>query len=138
MIHRTWREFTVNPEAITSAFSEVDPSLNDVRLISAELSEDGPTLYLTLALNDYPANPPGRWKRGTSNAVSIQLQCLGLISLSLNRLSGDSTISCEIGKVADDALQIQIAGCATNGLVHCSFIRINHITPYFRDDLAPA
>ena len=123
----------MNPEAIASAFGEVDPSLSDVRLTKAELSEGGPTLNLSLALNDYPANPPIRRKREANNAVSIQLQCMGLVGLSLSRLSGDSTVSCEISKGESVPLQIRIKGTATEALVQCGFIRISHVTPYLKD-----
>jgi hypothetical protein len=133
MVPSEWRQFTTNPEAIASAFGEADPSLNDVRLTKAELSEDGPTLNLSLALNDYPANPPSRWKREANNAVSIQLQCMDLIGLTLSRLSGDSRVTCEISKGECVPLQISIKGAATEALVQCSFIRINHVTPYLKD-----
>jgi hypothetical protein len=132
MVLSGWRELTTNPEAIASAFGETDPSLDDVRLMKAELSEDGPTLNLSLALNDYPRNPPARWKREANNAVSIQLQCMGLVSLSFSRHSGDSRVSCEIGKSEGGSLQIRITGGATEALVQCDFIRINHVTPYLK------
>ena len=127
-----WRQFTINPEAIASAFGETDPSLREIRLMKLELSEDGPTLNLSLALNDYPQHPPTRWRRERNNAVSIQLQCLDVISLSLNRLSGDSDVSCEIDRGEASSLRICITGSAINVLVVCNFIKINHVTPYLK------
>ena len=105
-----WRELTINPEAIASSFGDSDPSLRDVRLINTDLSEDGPTLKLSLALNDYPSHPPIRWKRETSNAVVIQLQCMGITDLSLNRRAGDSRVSCDISRDESGNPQIRLSG----------------------------
>jgi hypothetical protein len=133
MIPGIWREFTINPEAIVTVFGKIDPSLSNVRLTKVELSEDGPTLNLSLALNEYPAKPPVRWKREVNNAVLIQFQCMDLVGLSLKRLPGDSRVSCEISKGDSGPLQIRIIGSATEATIQCSFIRINHVTPYQKD-----
>lgn len=132
MLTSEWRNFTTNPEAIASTFGEADPSLEDIRLMRLELSEDGPTLNLSLALNDYPSNPPVRWKRGSNDSVTIQLQCLDLVNLSLSRSSGDSVISCKIGRGKAASVQIFITGKAIEASIQCNFVRINHVAPYLK------
>lgn len=128
-----WRTFTSNPEAIASTFGNSDPSLIGVRLIKFELLEEGPTLNLHLALNDYPSRPPTRWASKGMNAVSLALQCFDLLHLRAEKTSAISLVSCEISRVEDGALKIHISGPGTEISICCDFIRVNHLTPYLKD-----
>lgn len=134
MVLGSWRKFTMNPEAIASVFGDSDPSLRDVKLSKGEFSDDGPTLYLDLEINDYPSNPPIRWKRVPSNTVVIQFQCLGIQSLSIGMSFEFGKVSCEISQGEGGHIEISISGSTTTALVRCGFIRVNHVTPYMRDD----
>lgn len=134
MVLSSWRKFTMNPEAIASVFGESDPTLRDVKLSKGEFSDDGPTLYLDLEINDYPSNPPVRWKRVPSNTVVIQFQCLGIQSLSICMSSEFGKVSCEMSQGEGGPIEIHISGSTTTALVRCSFVRINHVTPYLKDD----
>ena len=133
MVSSSWRKFTMNPEAIASVFGEFDPSLSDVKLSKGEFSDEGPTLLLSFEINDYPSNPPTRWNRAPSNLVVIQLQCLGVQSLSMGMNSEFGKISCQMSKDEGGLIEIHISGNSTTALVRCGFIRINHVTPYLRD-----
>jgi len=133
MISISWRKFTMNPEAIASAFGEFDPSLCDVKLSKGEFSDDGPTLYFSLEINDYPSNPPTRWKRVPNNTVVIQFQCLGVQSLSMSMSPEFGRVSCEMRDGEAGLIEIHISGNTTKALVRCGGIRIDHVTPYLKD-----
>ena len=133
MVLSSWRKFTMNPEAIASAFGESDPSLRDVKLSKGEFSDDGPTFNFSLEINDYPTDPPIRWKRVPSNVVVIQFQCLGVQKLSMSMSTEFGRVSCEMREGEGGLIEILISGNTTESLVRCSFIRINHVTPYLKD-----
>lgn len=133
MVSNAWRKFTMNPEAITSVFGESEPSLSNVKLSRGEFSDDGPTLYLSLEIDDYPSKPPIRWKRVPGNTVEIQFQCLGVQSVSMSMSSEFGKVSCVMSEAEGGLVEIHITGSTTTALVRCGFIRINHVTPYLKD-----
>ncbi len=86
-----WRSLLENPTAMHSVFGESDPDLSEARLVGTNIAEGGSLLTLTLAVNQAPVSRPARWK--AANAVSIELQCLGLEQASIGVRCGNSTVS---------------------------------------------
>jgi len=126
-----WRGLLENPAAMHSVFGEADPDLSEARLVGINIAEGGSLLSLTLAVNQSPVSHPARWK--AANAVSIELQCLGLEQASIGVRSGNSTVSCEITKEGQSGRMIRIIGPWADVVIRCGFLRVNRLVPYTVD-----
>jgi hypothetical protein len=126
-----WRGLLENPAAIHSVFGEIDPDLTEVRLVGTNIAEGGSLLTLTLAVKRVPVSRPARWK--AANAVSIELQCLGLEQASISMRCGNSTVSCEITKQGPVERMIRIIGPSADVVIRCGFLRVNRLVPYTVD-----
>jgi hypothetical protein len=132
---KSWRHLTTNPEAIASAFGEIDPCLNQVEILNLEMPQPISYLNLTLSLNDYPVNPPIRWTSNNNNAVSLTLRCTDVSSFSLKRLAGATTASCEIREAtnASSKYGFHLLGEGIEIAFQCDWISVLSITPYSKD-----
>jgi Immunity protein 50 len=126
-----WTSVIENPEAIRSIFAE-EPSLTSVRLMKFELSEDGPTANLSLALADYPSSPPSRWARVGANAVTLVLQLMGLSGVSLNGWGTENPVSCELRRQTSDECVITVQGATITLNAVCRAVRVAHVEGYKR------
>jgi hypothetical protein len=126
-----WRGLLENPAAMISVFGEADPDLSDARLLGINIAEGGSLLTLKLAAKQAPGSQSVRWK--TANAISIELQCLGLEQASINTRCGESTVSCDITKEGEAGRMIRMMGSSTDVVIRCGFLRVNHLVPYTAD-----
>jgi len=127
-----WRNLLENPAAMSSVFGGADPDLSDARLLGIDIAEGGSLLTLKLSVNQAPGSQSGRWK--TANAISMELQCLGLEQASISTRSGDSTVSCEIKNEDGKGRIIRMIGPSTDVVIRCGFLRVNHLVPYTADN----
>lgn len=124
-----WTSLIQNPDAIRSIF-ECDPSLDAVRVMKVELFEDGPTLNISIVLNQYPDKPPLRWARIGANAVALVLQLMGVSHLSLDGWSTENTVACRLSRRNGYAYEVSVDGPTLKLSAVCQAARITHIEGY--------
>ena len=127
---KQWRGFIENPAAMKSVFAGVDPCLSAVRLIGMDTGDGGSCLRLKLSLHYARKKPPAPWQKTQANSLSIELQCYGLLEVSVTMQPGDSTVSCDISQDPGGNRVLKILGPSIDLLIRCGFLRINHILPY--------
>jgi hypothetical protein len=68
----TWIERFDNNMGIKNLFNKL-PLIDDVILKKIILDWEGPSIIFHLDLNDYPENPPRKWKTSNFNTVHLEL-----------------------------------------------------------------
>jgi Immunity protein 50 len=117
-----------NPEAITSVYE--DPAILDrVVLNRLTLAEREPFAAVHVLVNSKPAKVPPRWNKKV-NATAIQLDLIGLLSISLSGWMPHKPLGIKMTK--DNNGLVTLA--ADDGSLHivCQFVRVAHINGYIR------
>jgi Immunity protein 50 len=125
-----WLQFVENATAVTSVFA-APPSLEMIRVLSINLNQEGPTVRIALALNDYPSKPSPRWSR-TANAVTLNLLMLGVDTVTLEGWCTDNIATIDIERQESGLLQITVKGSKLGLSVSCGWIQIDGLEPYHR------
>lgn len=126
-----WFELTENPKAITSLF-ERPPSLEAVEVMRIKIDRDGPTIELTLGLNEYPTSKPARWKQSDANAATLNLQLVGVTSIEHVGWSTTNNAAVNMQRI-DSGLEVTAIGLTLRLRCHCSHARIAGISAYHRE-----
>jgi hypothetical protein len=93
-----WTELVENPKAL--AEFENGPALDSVFVMKMELNRDGPTVTLSIGIIDYPKNPPARWLLAEANAVTIDLQAVGVTNFQCSGWATENATSLSITREA--------------------------------------
>jgi predicted NAD/FAD-binding protein len=97
------------------------------------LESGGPTVTLSIAVEDYLSHPPAKWRMVHANAVTIELQALAVEAISIEGWSIDNRITCEIKRMPDGKLSVNGQGKQIRFNVLCGWIRIAHVLPYLHE-----
>ncbi len=126
-----WLDLLENPQAISTLFGSA-PSLDGVEIISTKLDRDGPTVDLSVALNEYPAHIPTKWRSLEADAVVLVLQLMALESLHIEGWS--TTNRANISIVRRSGSQLELLATADAFRMSCifGFLRVAGISPYVR------
>jgi hypothetical protein len=128
----TWLELAENPEAVKSTF-ETAPSLIDVEIVRIVVERDGPTLEIDAALNEAPTKLSHRLEKTAANAVTLRLQLLGVVSLSLNGWDNENRAAIEIVPGVSAKIEVSVTGLTVRLNCECTWLRIAGLTPYHRE-----
>lgn len=127
----TWLDLTENPKAVSSVFASV-PSLDEVEVMSIRADREGPTIELTLALNEFPASPPQRWHR-EANTVALSLQLMGVESAELRGWTTMNRAKITIEPNQAGTIHVLATGTTLSFSAVCGSVRIAHISAYRRE-----
>lgn len=127
-----WLSAVENSKAITSLF-DVVPSLEDVEISALNLDRGGPTMTLSILLRDCPTTLPARWQTRRFNATSIQLQILGIESITLEGWSTDNRASITI-EGSPGNLILRATGSKLRLQCVCGWLNVEGVAPYEREE----
>jgi len=68
-----WLDLVLDPRPVRAVFGDVTPSLRDILVETATLEIRGHGITLGVALADYPADPPRKWRQAGNNTVWLTL-----------------------------------------------------------------
>ena len=68
-----WTNIIQKNESIKAIFGEYTPSLEQARLMGAELDIDRDFARIRVDIRDYPLKPPVKWQKEKCNQVQIEL-----------------------------------------------------------------
>jgi hypothetical protein len=122
-----WTAFLENSEAISSIFDQ-EPSLQGVRLMKVQLSEDGPTVDLKVVLPDFPAHPPKRWLPLIANTTILELQLMGAVQLSIAGWTTNNLVDIKFDRSPNGQLKITLRGDGIDAEVVCLGVRVAHLS----------
>ncbi|HEV2576589.1 MAG TPA: Imm50 family immunity protein [Acidobacteriaceae bacterium] len=126
-----WRTVTLNPELVQHVYGSLDPVLDQTRLLSLKLLDEGTTLKFSLSLKDIPTNPPQRWSRNSRyNAINMEFQAWNLLSLEITGTPPFGTVCCAFERIESGSITIRLTGTGLNLTATVDSVRINHLTPY--------
>jgi hypothetical protein len=97
-----WADFLSDPRTIRAIFGEA-PSLDQVELFSILLEPRGPTATLTVHLpeEEFPADPPRKWREAGFNRVVLRITCFSVRALELHGLETIPVFDLKIGREGD-------------------------------------
>jgi len=124
-----WIELVENPQSISSLF-RITPSLVNVRVKGIVLDEGGPTVSLSIVLNEFPTDPPPRWKRDLANAVVLDVELLGVQSVTISGWTILNVASFRLEREQSGTIVVQAMGTDFNLRCSCGWIRVNRVSPY--------
>lgn len=126
-----WTDLIENPQALSSLFGTA-PSLDNVRVSEITFAEGGPTISLSVELNEFPADPPQRWKKDLANAVVLKVQLLGIQSIEVSGWTTENIVSFRFERQQLGTITVQAIGLDFTLRCSCSWIRIDKVCPYQR------
>ncbi|MBY0503852.1 MAG: immunity 50 family protein [Bryobacteraceae bacterium] len=126
-----WSSVIENPRAIE--MFQQEPSLENITLSTLLLEHEGPTVTMVVQLRDYPASPPAKWRLQDNNAVTMDLQALGVEQITLSGWSTENQVSILIERAAGGQLRLRARGTTTDVEILCGWLRIIAVTPYRRN-----
>lgn len=98
-----WVDNLTDRRAVDAVFTDGPPSIDRIDLHAFQVDRDGPVLIVRFDLDDFPANPPAKWRAGGYNVAQLTLRLAGLESFSAQgvaaRLIGRLGVTREIGGV---------------------------------------
>lgn len=125
-----WTQLLENPSALGMFAAE--PSLEDVLLNHLVLDREGPTVTITVQLRDYPDKPPAKWHAQKHNAVTTDLQALGVEHLLVRGWTVDNLVSIAIERLPNKKLKIRVSSKSVGIELLCGWLRVVAVTPYRR------
>ena len=126
-----WTEELENPKALEMFMPE--PSLEGIIMNSISLERNGPTVTMSIQAREYPANPPAKWRLQEHNAVTIELQAMGVELFEIHGWTTENLVSIWIDRLPSRKLDIRASGAATDVKLRCGWLRIVGVTPYHRE-----
>ena len=125
----SWLNLAENPQAVSSLF-DTAPSLQNVEIFTFKIDRDGPTAELTIALNEYPASPPLRWRRQQANRVIMTLQLIALGEIDVKGWSTTNSAEIRITRINAETLELVANGANLTVRATFGFLRIAGLSAY--------
>ena len=84
VIMKSWTAHLVDSQHIDSIYHADIPDLNEVDIHEIVFNRDGPTISITLNLNEYPINPPQKWVDQKFNTVQVKIALIDIEGVELS------------------------------------------------------
>jgi len=121
-----WYNFLHKTEYLHKLYNEI-PSLNDVRIASITIWDEGNRIKIIFDMPRYADFPPTKWE-GCNTAV-VEVDFTSIAKLELNTISNTYRGDISINKNSEGLLEINIKGNLTlNAIADSGFIQ--HINAY--------
>lgn len=91
-----WIDRIDNAEFLRTLFPKA-PLLRGVRVLEVGLHQDGPRVLFRFDLNEFPLQPPAKWKESHANKVQIRMMGVGIHELEVQGWSTNNIVDIEIG-----------------------------------------
>ena len=127
-----WIDELENPQAIRTIYPD-GPALAGVELMAVNIDRDGPTVILTIGLNEMPPQIPSKWKTENANALIIKLQLLAVAGLSVDRWSTVNVVDIVLRRENPEYIVFKAEGATTSVECEARFVRILSLSPYQRE-----
>jgi hypothetical protein len=124
----SWIQYVDNPKPITSIYQQL-PVLQQVRILEAQLLQDGPEVLLRIDLNEFPASPPLKWIAGKFNRVQMKLSLIDVSDVQIAGWCTDNVGNIEISQY-DGSLRVVFNSPACKLRCDAKFIHIASISAY--------
>lgn len=123
-----WIDLTLNPEAVTWCFPD-GPSLNYVEIEELTFSNGCSNINLHFNVEEFPSNPPKKWRDDNDNCVQITLNIVA-DKLKVNRnSSGFFNGNLQITK-SDKYILVRFHADTGDIDIHAEAIRISRVSAY--------
>lgn len=86
-------------------------SFRDIDLQEIKLGWDGPVARLLFCLNDFPKNPPEKWKG--LNTVQVELSLFPLYEINLTEFGQGNKCNLDIERAENGDLKVTLSGEST-------------------------
>lgn len=129
-----WFELAQNPLAIKELFDD-PPSLEKVRILEVALGQDGPSLDIRLNLNQYPKNPPERWRKQGFNTVQVTLNLFELEEFKMHGWSTNNILTITLEKQSNGKIFLLAQDSDTFLSVNCLCFRIAKFDAYCNEHI---
>lgn len=129
---KSWTSHLVDSKHIDSIYRADIPVLNEVDIHEIVFNRDGPTISITLNLNEYPINPPQKWVDQKFNTVQIKIALIDIEEVELSGWISTTYIACiDINKI-DGKITLNLTGGDLNLSIKARFIDVSSISAYMK------
>lgn len=87
-----WTELLDDPRTVRAIYGDRAPSLCGVEVHEIVVHRDGPSVVLHLGLEDFPADPPQKWREAGFNRVALRLRAFGVHEVLLEGITTNPTV----------------------------------------------
>lgn len=126
----SWLDLVERSEGLRIVFGGVVPHLDDVRLLSVTLDQNGPTAILRFDLAEYPADPPIKWKKEGHNTVQVELSVSGLLETKISGWALDNVSSLKIEPCPPSGVKVEFVTGDAALLFVAQFALVQKISGY--------
>lgn len=124
-----WTEFLVDDKQLKGIFGDSIVSLMNVSIHEVMMHRNGPAVTLRFDLEDFPIEPPKKWRDNNFNTVQMTLSCVDVSNLSVSGLS--TTMNADlVFERLNDKIQLHIQTERFNLHLICNFLMIESISAY--------
>ncbi|NML34254.1 Imm50 family immunity protein [Paraburkholderia antibiotica] len=99
--------FLDNPEGLRQIYGHL-PKFDEVNLQRLQFDWNGPSVLLTLDLQEFPKNPPVKWEK--FNTVQVELSFGPLLSVELVKFGRGNRCNLTVSESVDGALEVVVQG----------------------------
>ena len=126
----SWLDLVNRTEGIRAVFSEVEPSLDTVRLHEMIFHQDGPQLTLRFDLIDFPLVPPPKWVKAECNTVQLILVLYSISEVRLEGWARDNIGEIDIQPHIPKGFAVEFASDGSKLMAICDFVFVESISAY--------
>jgi hypothetical protein len=127
-----WGDLLVNPRAIEAIFGDQLPGLDNLELHEVVVHRDGPSVRVRFDIEEFPSDPPEKWRKAKHNRVQMEIVCVGVSDLSIQGLATNMMVSLSVEGESPN-LGIQLTGPATTIEFSAMFVDLSRISAYHDD-----
>jgi hypothetical protein len=104
-----WIDLVGSAEFLRKLFPTA-PSLHGVRVLEVDLHQDGPRALVRFDLNEFPEQPPAKWRQSHANKVQVRIMGIGVRELEVRGWSTNNIVDIEIGPADPDGFRLVAEG----------------------------
>lgn len=129
---KSWAAYLVDSKHIESIYHAKIPDLNEVDIHEVTFNRDGPTISITLNLNEYPINPPQKWVVQKFNTVQIKIALIDIEEVELSGWINTTYIArVDINKI-DEKITLNLTSGDLKLSIKARFIDVYSISAYIK------
>ena len=124
-----WIDLVGSAEFLRKLFPKA-PSLHGVRVLEVDLRQDGPRATVRFDLNDFPQQPPTKWKQSHANKVQIRLMGIGVRDLQVRGWSANNIVDIEIVAADPDGFRLVAQGAGLHLVAVFEHLAVDNVSAY--------
>jgi hypothetical protein len=125
----SWLDFLLDSTPIRKIYGGDIPNLEGIDFHEIVLNRDGPRVLLRFDFQQFPVNPPKKWKLAGYNRLQLRLLAVGIHEISLIGLTSECKLNLDITN-SDGLIRIQTQEGDMKINILADSLLVDHISAY--------